>query len=227
MGRDQRARNMARDEFSEAAKRAIAGRVGWQCSHPECNAPTVGPKADPTRIYNLGSACHIAAAAPGGPRYDANMTEEERSHPDNGIWMCRTHAKQIDDDVAEHPADLLKQWKVEAEERARRRLVLQSRIDSRRVAAAPVVAADGLGLVAATPPRPVEPMAGVAGDRPDQPREQAADLRDGRGDQLGESPLLLVFGGGGAASARRASRKAWASSDSVTWRCQPAQLRTS
>jgi len=121
---------MARDDFSEKAKRTIAGRVGWQCSYPKCNSPTVGPAADPTRLYNLGAACHITAAAPGGPRYDADMLEEQRRHPSNGIWMCQTHAKEIDDDVVEHPADLLRQWKVEAEERARRRLGKATRVDT-------------------------------------------------------------------------------------------------
>ena len=32
----------------------------------------------PNKIINIGVAAHICAAAPGGPRYDSAMTEEER-----------------------------------------------------------------------------------------------------------------------------------------------------
>src|SRR5687767_16023811 len=32
-----------RDEFSLETKRVIAARVGFRCSHPECDALTVGP----------------------------------------------------------------------------------------------------------------------------------------------------------------------------------------
>lgn len=106
-----------RDEFPESVKHIIAGRAGYQCSDPECQRFTIGPTIDPTKLFNVGAACHITAAAEGGPRYDKSMPPEQRKHPDNGIWMCRTHGDQIDDDPLRYPVDLLRAWKKDAEAR--------------------------------------------------------------------------------------------------------------
>jgi hypothetical protein len=109
-----------RDEFPEPVKRVIAARAGFRCSDPECQKFTVGPTVNTAKNFNIGAACHIAAAAKGGPRYDPSMTPEQRKHPDNGIWMCRTHADLVDDDAVKYPVDLLRTWKKEAEERVLR-----------------------------------------------------------------------------------------------------------
>ena len=106
-----------RDEFTEKTKRIIASRVGYCCSYPDCNALTIGPTSDSEKFYNVGAACHISAAAPGGPRYDPSLETAQRRHPDNGIWMCRTHGDEIDDDTARFTIDLLAKWKAEAEAR--------------------------------------------------------------------------------------------------------------
>lgn len=103
-------------------KRVIAARAGYRCSDPDCQRFTVGPTIDPTKHFNIGAACHIAAAAAGGPRYDLSMTPEQRKHPDNGIWMCRTHGDLVDDDALKYPIDLLQTWKREAEERVLREI---------------------------------------------------------------------------------------------------------
>lgn len=114
--------NSNRDEFAEGVKKRLAARVGYLCSRPDCQASTAGPCVAPDRPFNVGTACHIAAAAPGGPRYDASMTPEQRVAIENGIWLCRTHGKEVDDDEVKYPVDLLKKWNQEAEERARARL---------------------------------------------------------------------------------------------------------
>jgi hypothetical protein len=111
-----------RDAFTEATKRVIASRVGYRCARPDCQAETAGPTRDTSKSYNVGVAAHISAAAIGGPRYDASITPEQRRHPENGIWLCQTHAKEIDDDVHAYPVDLIKAWKKDAEQRAKSRL---------------------------------------------------------------------------------------------------------
>lgn len=108
-----------RDEFSEKTKHIIASRVAYCCSKPDCQVPTCGPCADTTSYYNIGVASHITAASEGFARYDKALTSEQRKHAENGIWMCQTHGKEIDDDEVQYPVDLLKTWKKEAEERAR------------------------------------------------------------------------------------------------------------
>jgi len=98
-----------------------------------------------TGVSNVGAACHIIAAADGGPRSDPSMTPEERKHPSNGIWMCRTHGDQIDDDEIAYPIDLLRTWKREAEERCRLRLGQAVEIDGEPSHIADISTADRTG----------------------------------------------------------------------------------
>ena len=46
------------------------------------------------------------------------MTSEERGSINNGIWLCQTHAKLIDDDELAFPPTLLRDWKDTAEQMA-------------------------------------------------------------------------------------------------------------
>lgn len=86
-----------RDDFSKPTIRALALRAGYCCSLSDCGRPTVGPsEAGPDKHVNIGVAAHITAAAPGGPRYDATMTSEQRSSIMNGIWLCQSHSRLID-----------------------------------------------------------------------------------------------------------------------------------
>ncbi len=111
-----------RDDFTAATKDLLARRVGFRCSNPGCRQPTSGPQADPSGSVNIGVASHIAAASPGGPRYDPAMTPEQRSAPENGLWLCQNHGKLVDNDEGQYTVDLLKQWKAQAEGTAAREL---------------------------------------------------------------------------------------------------------
>lgn len=110
---------MPRDDFSAQVKRSLAERVGFVCSSPDCRASTSGPQKKREASINLGSAAHITAASPGGPRYDSKKTAEERRGIDNGIWLCRNCATLVDADESLHSVQLLQDWKSKAEERAR------------------------------------------------------------------------------------------------------------
>ena len=76
-----------RDDFSSSTKELLANRVGRRCSNPNCRKLTCGANDDPTKITNIGVAAHICAAAKGGPRFDPNMSTEERKSFYNGIWL--------------------------------------------------------------------------------------------------------------------------------------------
>lgn len=108
---------MARDDFPREVKDRLAKRVGLRCSRPDCRLPTAGPDAT-EGITNTGVAAHIGAASPGGTRYDETMTPEQRASINNGIWLCQTDAKMVDDDEVAYPAPLLHQWKSDAEHMA-------------------------------------------------------------------------------------------------------------
>ena len=107
-----------RVDFSDVVKRTIAGRGGNRCSRSECWALTSGPQVDPTKALNVGVAAHITAASPGGPRYDEALSPDARQHPDNGIWLCQTCAKLVDNDEKRFSTEELREWKRLAEDRA-------------------------------------------------------------------------------------------------------------
>ena len=107
-----------RDNFSTKTKRILADRVAWKCSFPGCSQITIGPNVVQDKSTNLGEAAHIFAASEDGPRYDPEMTPDERKSIENGIWMCRHHARLIDNDFYNYSADTLQQWKLIAEENA-------------------------------------------------------------------------------------------------------------
>lgn len=111
-----------RHDFAAATIRQLSDRVGSVCSNPECGAATRGPHSDEDKATNVGAACHIHAAAPGGPRYDPHQTEEERRSISNGIWLCRTCGTLVDADEARFPAPLLRLWRAQAEYAAYQRL---------------------------------------------------------------------------------------------------------
>lgn len=111
-----------RDDFSNATKDLLARRVGFKCSNPGCRQPTSGPQADPAGTVNIGVAAHITAASPEGPRHDATLTPEQRSAADNGVWLCQTDGKLVDNDAVRYTAEGLKDWKSRAEAAATREL---------------------------------------------------------------------------------------------------------
>ena len=53
-------------------------------------------------------AAHVPGAAPGGPRYDSTMTAQQRADNANGVRLCQTCAKLIDNDPVRFHATLLR-----------------------------------------------------------------------------------------------------------------------
>ena len=104
-----------RQDFTQETIRKLCDRVGSECSNPACRAPTKGPHSGGEKAVSVGMACHIHAAAPGGPRYDSTQTAEDRRSIHNGIWLCRTCGTLIDTDEARFPAPQLRVWRAEAE----------------------------------------------------------------------------------------------------------------
>lgn len=109
---------MSRDNFSSASKAILAKRVGHVCSNPGCGVATAGPHSDPDKAVNTGVAAHISAASPGGPRFDARLTNEQRSDLENALWLCQNCAKLVDSDSPRFTAQTLRHWKVLAEAKA-------------------------------------------------------------------------------------------------------------
>lgn len=118
-----------RDDFSLKTKELLAKRVANRCSNPGCRNLTSGPHEDPTKVVNIGVAAHITAASPDGPRFDSSLTPNQRRSIKNGIWLCQSCAKLVDNDPIHYGADVLNQWKVQAEESTARELEHRRSVD--------------------------------------------------------------------------------------------------
>jgi hypothetical protein len=111
----------SRDDFPQSVVDYLADEVGNFCSI--CHRPTSGPSAEPNKNSNAGTAAHITAASPNGPRHDETISTKQRRSAGNGIWCCRVHGKLIDDDVSTFTVEMLREAKARAIDRARRSLL--------------------------------------------------------------------------------------------------------
>lgn len=81
-----------RKEAKATTLKILAFRSGNECAFEGCGEKLAS-------IYDSGTkgeAAHICAASSGGPRYDPNMTNEERNSIDNLMYLCPNHHKEID-----------------------------------------------------------------------------------------------------------------------------------
>ena len=146
---------MREDDFSLTTKRALAARVGHVCSCPDCRAPTSGPQLEPEKAVTAGDAAHITAASPNGPRFDPSLTSEERCDYTNGIWLCVTHARIVDQDKSRYTVEELRRWKADAEAEAQKKL------------GRPQVSSEGRGV-----------SSGTAESRPNDRKMRITHIRD-------------------------------------------------
>lgn len=115
---DNNPSSQSRDNFSGKTRSALALRAAHRCAFRGCGIATEGPSdAGASKHVSIGVAAHIEAAARGGPRYNENMTPEQRGDISNGIWLCQTHSRIIDSNAAAYPPLLLQQMKAEHEQR--------------------------------------------------------------------------------------------------------------
>jgi hypothetical protein len=99
--------------FSEVVKNRLRVEALLLCC--KCNTLTASlSQGDSNRGIWTGEAAHITAASPGGARYDATLSKEQRSHADNGIWLCLSCHTTVDADPAMYPVEMLRQWKAAA-----------------------------------------------------------------------------------------------------------------
>ncbi len=102
-----------RDDFDKGTVDTLAKRAAYICSNPNCRSLTISPSSenDTKFIYN-GKAAHITAASKSGPRYDPEISSEERKSIRNGIFLCSNCADMIDkNDGLDFSVQLLKEWK--------------------------------------------------------------------------------------------------------------------
>lgn len=88
---------------------------GNQCAAPDCIKALVARDGETV----VSKICHIEAASENGPRFNPEMTDEERRHYNNLILLCDECHGMIDniENEALYPVELLKQWKKDHESR--------------------------------------------------------------------------------------------------------------
>lgn len=81
----------------------------------------MGPRSGGDGSINMGKACHIYSAAPGGPRGRGGKDENFIRSAANGLWCCAYHGDLIDKDKGDgYSAATLFSWKKLAEARIKK-----------------------------------------------------------------------------------------------------------
>lgn len=84
--------------------------LSWnECYTPNCSKKLIAE--DGKTI--VSKICHIEAASKNGPRYNTNMTDDERRAFENLILLCDEHHSMIDnfENEGKYPVSLLQEWK--------------------------------------------------------------------------------------------------------------------
>ncbi len=101
-------------------------RAGGRCEYLGCNDNLWRDELT-LREMNKAYLAHIVADSPNGPRGDATLSEQLKADPSNIMLLCDTHHRLVDrEDVAGHPAKLLRRYKREHEERIERQTGIQT-----------------------------------------------------------------------------------------------------
>ena len=102
---------------SSQTKLLLAFRSGDRCALPDCKRE-LSPDSKTGNPTNRGKAAHIAGEKPKSARHDPNMTDEQRNHYNNLIYLCPDCHDKIDiipHGETDYPVELLLQVKREHE----------------------------------------------------------------------------------------------------------------
>jgi hypothetical protein len=86
---------MARIAQTRETLIALFAKSGNVCAFPGCTHELVT-----SRNIFVGQICHIEAANPGGQRFNAHSTDEQRRSFENLLLLCYRHHKETDDIAA-------------------------------------------------------------------------------------------------------------------------------
>jgi hypothetical protein len=99
----------------------LAFRSGDKCALPDCGM-CLTPESESGDPINIGKAAHIAGENVSAVRYDPNMTDEERGHYNNLVYICGVCHDVIDDrnnGAIDYPVDRLHEIKTDHEQKVR------------------------------------------------------------------------------------------------------------
>jgi hypothetical protein len=100
-------------------KLLLAFRSGDRCAFPGCTKHLTVDAPNGGDAIVLGEAAHMAGEKPDAPRYIASMSDEQRDHYDNLIYLCGDHHTQIDKQHTHFPIPSLQRIKIDHESKVR------------------------------------------------------------------------------------------------------------
>ncbi len=100
-------------------KLVLAFRSGNRCAFPGCDRALTVDGGQQSAPAVIGEAAHIAGEKPGAARYDESMSDPQRNHCDNLIYLCCNHHTQIDKQGDDFSVEALLVMKAEHERRIR------------------------------------------------------------------------------------------------------------
>ena len=82
---------MPRKQPTPSTLKALFAKSQNQCAFTGCTAPLI----DDDDLF-IGQVTHIRAASPGGARFDASQSDNERRHISNLLLLCYPHHIKVD-----------------------------------------------------------------------------------------------------------------------------------
>lgn len=96
-------------KYKPSTVRRLDTLSGTQCAAPYCQNVLIARDGETI----ISKICHIEAAKKYGPRYNSDMTVDDRRHYNNLILLCDACHRIIDniENEDKYPVSLLKEWK--------------------------------------------------------------------------------------------------------------------
>lgn len=106
--------------ISDKARKVLWAKSGNRCAICRAELVLAATEADPVCV--VGEECHIQARAPGGPRFDPDLSANAVDDLPNLILLCAVHHKMVDDQVATYTVEKLRDLKATHEAWIKERL---------------------------------------------------------------------------------------------------------
>jgi hypothetical protein len=119
---------MSKTKIPQAAVLEVWLRAGGRCEYPQCNAALWRDDITLTQM-NRAYLAHIIADSPKGPRGDQVLSAQLAKDPSNIMLLCDAHHRLVDKtDIEGYPAELLRRYKAEHEDRIERQTGIQTNL---------------------------------------------------------------------------------------------------
>lgn len=123
---------MARARYTRQTELALAAFSNGRCYYPDCSVPII-MLVEGEPVPNAQRA-HIRGRHEGGPRHDRQMTNAERDHYSNLLFLCQAHHNYVDKKHPDRfPPAVLLTWKAARESGSQTGLAALGQVNEERL----------------------------------------------------------------------------------------------